>query len=365
MSGTIGASTYGTLDRMLTSASSLRDQYATLQEQTTTGLISQSYSGIASNSSRVLSLSALSSQQTAYQQSITQAQGKATVMQTALSQIGTLVSTLSASALSATTSSSPSAITSMAQQASQALSQLEAALNTSYEGDYVFSGADTSNPPVPATIAGSAMYSQIGTAVGQLATTSGTPSIAATVIATTVTATTAASGAASVATTPPTNIFSNYLSLAGANAAITVQIGPSQSVSLGLPANQIGAPSATGTGNAISDVIRSLAVMANSTSAMASNPDFTTLMQNAATTLTSAGTTLSQESGQIGLSQNTMTAAASSYTSMQTVMASQLSNLTNVDMATVISRMQTVNTQLQSSYQVLGEMSKLNLASYL
>ena len=363
MSNAIGTSTYGTLAQVLASASSLRTQYATLQEQTTTGLVSQSYSGLAGVSSQVMDLNAVVTQNQAYSQSIDVAQGKAAVMQSALSHIGTLVSTMAASALGATGTTSGSSITSMAQQAGQALSQLVALLNTTYGSDYVFSSADTSNPPVPSpdTVTTSGMYTQIGAAVSALATTPSTTPVA-TVIATTV--------SVAASTAPGTTIFSNYLTGAGATAAPTkVQIGPSNSVVLDLPANRnvgaISALSINGTGSAINDVLRSLAVMANSTSSMASNPDFSTLMQNASATLTSANVTLTQESGQIGLTQNAMTAATAGYNAMKTVLTQQVTDLTNVDMATVISKMQAVNTQLQSSYQVLGEMSKLNLANYL
>ena len=88
-------------------------------------------------------------------------------------------------------------------------------------------------------------------------------------------------------------------------------------------------------------------------------------MQNVSATLTSAGNTLAQESGYIGQAQDTMTAAASSQSSSQTVLTAQLSSLTNVDMPTAISNMQEVSNQLQTSYTILGDVSKLNLASYL
>jgi flagellar hook-associated protein 3 FlgL len=275
---------------MLTSASSLRDQYATLQQQTTTGLVSQSYSGLAASAvSQVMNLTALSDQNNAYTQAITQAQGKASVMQTALSQISTLVSAVASNALGITASSPASAVSSLNQQASQALSQLVSALNTNYEGDYVFSGTNTSVAPA----------------------TPGSPP--------------------SFSTATPVN----------------VQIGSSNSVTLGL---------STAGSAAINTIMTTLAGLATATAST---------MQTIAAPLSSAGTTLSQESGQIGLTQNAMTAASTSYASMQTLLASQISDLTNVDMATAISHMQAVNTQLQASYQVLGQMSKLNLASYL
>ena len=364
MSG-IGISSYSTLDQILSSTDSLSSQYAKLQEQTSTGLVSQSYSGIASVSAQVFDLSAAVSQSNAYTQNIAQGQGQASVMQNVLSQIGTIVSSMSASTLSITPNSPGSTVTSLAQQANSDLSQIQSLLNTTYEGNYVFSGADTSNPPIPSPgITSSGMYTQIGSAVSALASTPTTPPLATVISNTT---------SIAASTAPGTTIFSGYLTGAGATSGSTnpvqVQIGPGQSVTLDLPANQnvggVSDPSINGTGNAISDIVGSLAVIANSTSAMISNPDFSTLMQHVSTTLTSAGGTLAQESGYIGLSQDAMTAAGTVESSAQTVMSTQLTNLTNVDMATAISNMQAVSTQLQSSYTVLGELSKLNLASYL
>jgi flagellar hook-associated protein 3 FlgL len=300
MTSPIGTSSYGTLDRMLASAGSLRDQYAALQQQTTSGLVSQSYAGLASVSSQVLDLTAATSQNDAYTQAITVAQGKASVMQGALSQLGTLVSSMATSALSVTGSSPASAVTSMAQQAGQALLQLVSVLNTTYGGDYVFAGADTANPPAAASSPG------------------------------------------------PGATFSSAFA-----APVTVQIGSSQSITLGSSATK----------SAISDIVQQLAIMANATSP--ASPGFQAAMQTAAATLTSAGSTLAQGSGQIGLAQTAMTAATASYSSMQTILTKQLSGLVNVDMATAISHLQTVNSQLQASYKVLGEVSSLNLASFL
>jgi flagellar hook-associated protein 3 FlgL len=308
MSNSIGAGSYGTLDRMLASAGTLRDQYATLQEQTVTGQVSQSYAGLASVSSRVLDLTAATNQNAAYTQVIASAQGKASVMQDALSQLGTMVSKMASGALGVTGSASTAAVTGMAEQARQALTQMASLLNTTFGGDYVFAGADASNPPVPSP--GS------------------------------VTPSSAAAG----------TIFS-----ASFNAAppVDVHIGASESVSLGLGADK----------SALNDIVQTLAVMANSTSP--SSAGFADSMQAAATKLTAAGASLAQEGEQIGLTQNTMTSATASHAATQTLLTNQFSDLTNVDMATAISHMQAVNSQLQASYKVLGEMSSLNLASFL
>jgi flagellar hook-associated protein 3 FlgL len=360
MSGTTGISSYSSLDQILASASSLSSQYATLQEQTTTGLVSQSYSGVASVSSQVMDLTATINQGNAYTQNITQAQGQASAMQNVLSELGTLVSNMATSALTISPSSPASTVTSLAQQASDDLSQVAALLNTTYEGNYVFSGADTANPPItsPGSLTSSSMFTNIGSLVSTFAAGSGTTSASAVI-----------SNASSIMATG--TIFSPYLTAAATTTTpvtpAQVEIGPSEYVTVALPATQnVGAAAdPSGTGSAITDILGSLAVIANSTSAMASSSNFTTLMQNVSATLTSAGNTLAQESGYIGQSQDTMTAAANSQSSAQTLLTTQLSNLTNVDMATAISNLQEVSTQLQTSYTVLGEVSKLNLASYL
>ena len=83
--------------------------------------------------------------------------------------------------------------------------------------------------------------------------------------------------AIAASTAPGTTVFSGYLTNAGLTAAPSkIQISATQQISLGLPANQnVGATSApAGTGNAISDILRSLAVVANSSTAISSNPRF-------------------------------------------------------------------------------------------
>jgi flagellin-like hook-associated protein FlgL len=364
VSGAVGGATYGALNQILAASTSLGTQIGTLQQQVSSGKVTESYSGLASAASQVQALNEALSQTNAYTATITTAQGKATAMQDALTQIQSLVSTMASATLGLTGSSASSSVDGVATQAQQALQQLGSLLNTTYGGDYVFSGADTANPPVPApdNITSSAMYTQIGTAVAALATTPSTTPVA-TVIANTVTA----------AASPSAGVFSSYLTGAGATAGATapvqVQIGTNESVTLDLPANQnVGAvsdPSIDGTGNAITDVMRALAVVANSTGTMAGNPDFATLMQNAATTLTSANTTLAQESGQIGLSQQAMTTATNAYSTTQTNLSARLSNLTDVNMASAISQLQTVSNQLEASYRVISMASSLDLASYL
>lgn len=363
MTNSIGSSTYGSLDRMLASVDVLQTQYEVLQQQTTTGKISQSYAGLATTSSQVLDLTAASSQGAAYSQSIEYAQGKASIMQDALTQINSIANKMAAASLNLVGTSSSGTIQSVAEQAKLALQQIAALMNSKYAGDYVFTGADTSNPPVPSaeTISGSGMFTQIGAQVATLAKVPTVPSIG-TVIANTV--------SIASSTAPGTTVFSGYLTGSGATASmVTVQISDSQRIVLDLPANRnVGAtsdPGITGTGNAVTDIMRSLSVIANSTGAMAANPDFAALMKDATRTLTSAAGTVSEEAGQIGLAQGAMTTATTANASLKTLLDKQLSILTNVDMASAISRLQAVNTQLQASYKILSLARNLNLSSYL
>ncbi len=363
MTAPIGPSTYGPLDRMLASARSLQGQSEVLQEQTVTGKISQSYAGLASASSQVLDLTAVTRQAAAYSQTIEYAQGKASVMQDVLTQVNGIASTMAAATLGAGGTTSPAAIQGMAEQARLALQQIASLMNAKYAGDYVFAGADTSNPPVPSAegITASGMFTQIGAQVAALAAAPTNPPVG-TVIANTV----------SIASSPAagTTVFSAYLIGAGATAsAVSVQVSDFQRVTLDLPANRnvsaASDPAISGTGNAISDIMRSLAVIANTTGAMAANPDFATLMKDATRTLSSASQTVSEEAGQIGLAQNTMTTATASHASLKTILDKQLSVLTDVDMASAISRLQAVNFQLQASYKILSLARSLNLASFL
>ena len=361
MSAPVGSSTYGTLDRLLASVGGLQEQRAGLQQQVSTGKVADSYAGLGVGSARVLDLTAASRRVDAYTQSIAHAQGKAAVMQDALGGIGKLVNDVMARTLDLSDTSPGATVEAVALQAKQALQQIGSLLNTTYAGDYVFAGADTANPPVPGDVTSSGMFAQIGAQVANLATIPTAPAVAD-IIANTVT----------IAADPTagTTVFSAYLAGAGTAAPLgEVQVGDAERVSLDLPANRnagaVSDPAINGTGSAMSDILRSLAVVANSIPAMRANPDFGTLMRDAARTLTSAGQTLAVESGRIGMTQNAMTAAAEGHASMKLVLSKQLSGLTDVDWPTAISRLKAVEAQLEASYNVLSTARRLNLASYL
>lgn len=363
MSTAIGPSSSGTLGRLLDSLASQQAEYGTLQQQTATGKLATSYAELGPMSGQVVDLTATTGRLDAYGQAIATAQGKAAVMQNALTQLNTVASKMAAAALTLSGSGTAGSVESVAQEARQALSQVVSLLNTRSGSDYVFSGADTANPPVPSpdSVTSSGLYTKIGAQVAALATTPTSPAID-TVIANTV----------SIAKDPSagTTIFSGYLTGAGTNAPLgSIQIADSEKVSLDLPANRnaraTSDPSINGTGSAMNDVLRSLSVIANSTGAMASNPDFRALMKDASSTLTSAATTLTAEAGQIGLTQGTLTTVAASHASLKSALTTQLGGLTDVDMAKTISKLQAVGTQMQASYNVLSIARSLNLASYL
>lgn len=359
----VGPSTYGPLDRMLASSSGLQTQLDNLQQQTTTGKVSQSYSGIAPNASQVIDLTAAMKQGDAYIDSISYAQGKASVMQASLTQIQSIASKMSDAALTLTGTSSAEGVHDAAEQARMALRQVASLINTKYGGDYVFAGADTANAPIPhpESITSSGFYTQIGAQIAGL-TTHPTSSSAAAVIANTV--------SIASSTAPGTTPFSRYLSGPGLTAAtVTVEIASSQRVALDLPANRnVGAvsdPAISGTGNAISDIMRSLSVMANATGAMATNPDLQALMKDSVRTLTSAAGTVTEESAVIGIAQQSMTSAAAQHASMRTIAEKQMSGLTDVDMAATVTRLQAVSSQLEASYKVLSMARSLTLSNFL
>jgi flagellar hook-associated protein 3 FlgL len=360
MSGFIGSSTYSPLDVLLASTRSLETQQSALQEQTTTGLISQSYSGLGTSTAAVLDLQATTNASTAYSQAITTAQGKAAAMQAALSQIASMVSSMASSTLSLSGTAQSNSVDTVAQQAKVDLQQLTAILNTSYAGDYVFSGADTANPPIAdaSAITSSSMYTTIGSALSGLV---GSPS-SGTVASVVATATAAPSN-----TGAGTSVYSTYLTGAGATEAtsspVSVAIGVGESVTLDMPANQISGNSASG--DAMSKIIGSLALVANSTGSMAGNSTFQSLMSSVTTTLNSALSSVNQTTGDLGVTQDALTNASSAQQSLQTLLATQLNGLTNVDLPSAISKLDAVNNQLQDSYTLIGKAESLNLASYL
>jgi flagellar hook-associated protein 3 FlgL len=257
MSGitSISGQTYGPLTQIIENASATKQQLDKLTEQSSTGLISQTYAGLGGGAAAtVLTVSPQISAANAQISAINAVTGPMTTQQNAMTEISSITTGLVSQldSLNTTNSSSASAVITAAQSA---LQQVAGLLDTQDGENYVFGGQDNGEAPVPDpnSITNSGFYTQIQTAVAALSTNG------------TAATNTAILGIAS-SNTAGTTPFSTGLSASPGLPSLTLENG--QQVTTGIAANSNASVTSPGTGTTstgsyMRDILAGLASIAS------------------------------------------------------------------------------------------------------
>jgi flagellin-like hook-associated protein FlgL len=250
----------------------------------------------------------------------------------------------------------PSNVDTIAADAQDALKQVAELLNTQDGGIYIFGGQDSSNPPVPDgdNILSSGFYTQINAAVGQLSTNGAT-------------ATTATTLQVAESNTTGTTPFSDYLSQPGA-AAQVVETGSGSTTQIGILANTNAAVTSTGsstTGSYMRDLMRALATIGSMSSSQVSDPNFSALVQDTTSSLNGVVSAMDSDVGVMGDRQTALTTLSTTLSTTSTALTGQISAAQDVDMAATLSKLTSVQTQLQASYKLITSANSLSLVNFL
>ncbi len=362
MSGSVsatGQSDSGWLSGLIANAGTVRQKLETLSNQATTGLISSTYAGLGVGTTVSLDLNPEIANMQTWQNNISQASGSMQVTQTTMTQLQSIASSFY-SQVNSLNSSSGSSVSAIAASARSALQQVAGLLDTTNGNTYVFGGADSTNPPVPGPnqILSSGFYTQINTAVGNLAT-NGAAATTASILAT------ASSNAAG------TSPFSAYMSQPAATlvaGAPVVQVGQDQMVQTGLLASANSAVTSTGsstTGSYMRDLMGALATIGSLSSSQIGTSGFQSLVQSTGASLQGVVSAMAGDAGVLGDTQAALTATQTQLGATSTALTTQVSGAQNVDMAQTLSNLTLAQTQLQASYQVIAGMSALSLVKFL
>lgn len=139
-------STYGALQSLLQNMGTVQNSLNNSQEQVSSGYVSQTFDGISPDVQRLTSMNAQLTRISNYQTGNTTIIGQMQTASTVLGQATTIagsIKSLIQSQISGTLN-----VSAFNQQIQSQLSSLAAALNTSYGGNYIFGGTNTSSPPV-------------------------------------------------------------------------------------------------------------------------------------------------------------------------------------------------------------------------
>ena len=312
----------GLVGQLTLNSAAIKTRLNAALEQESTGKIAATYAGLGAAGARAsLDLRPAEQHLQTWQTNIGTATARLGVTQAALTQIGSIASNFFAQTNNIN-DVGVSEVGTIAANAKLALQQVAQLLNAKSGNVYVFSGQDTGNPPLTSTDP-----AVIG------------PQLLAT-----------------PATTAP---FSATLG----TAVPTVEVGEGQTVQVGLLANQntLATSQAPTSGSYIRDVLTSLATLANLTA----GPAAATTAASVHSTLGSAVAALSDEQGALGDLQSGLTKRQTTLASIQTALSAQVSNAEDVDAAATLTTVQSLQAQLQASYQLIAGVKSLTLSSYL
>ena len=351
----IGSASFSMMNGLVDNAATVRQKLNTLTTQISSGRVSDSYAGLGAGAQVSLSVGPQIAHAQTWQANIDAASGNMQVTQTAMSQIQQIANSFYGQ-MPSLNNSAFSEIDSVAQQARSALQQVANLLDTRNGDTYVFAGQDSANPPVPNpdTILSSGFYTQVEAAVGGLAA-NGAAATAATTLAL---------GSSNAAGTTP---FSAYQSQPPLQIP-TVQVGDSQRVQIALLAGANASVTSAGsstTGSYMRDLMRSLATIGSLSSSQSGLGGFRELISDTTSSLGSAITAMASDAGNLGNTQTSLAAIRTSLSDTVTALTAQVSSVQDVDMAAALSQLQLVQTQMQSSYQLIINWSSMSLVKFL
>lgn len=309
------------INQLAANSTAVQQQLAAVLEQQSTGRVSDSYAGLNTAVRTSVDLRPAMAQSQTWQANIDAAGARLDLTQTVMKQISAVAQEFYAQTNNINDINAAD-VPNIAAQAKSALQQVAQLLNTKQGDTYVFAGQDSHNAPVPDTDP-------------------------------------AAVGAALLASDTATSPFSATLG----TAVPQVEVGDGQFVSVGLVANAntLSTSQAPTTGSYMRDLMRGLATLANMTPATAT----LALGADTRTRLGSAITAMATETGALGTVQADLQARQATLAAVQTTLTKQVSGVEEADMALVATRVASLQTQLQASYQVIAGVKSLTLANFL
>ena len=286
-----------------------QSDWAKAQLQQSSGLVSQDFVGLSTDSRTVLSLSREIEQSQTWATAATNAQARTEVMYSAIGSMTSVMTDLRTAISSAISSPDNSSLLNSAQTLKDSLLS---EMNKQYNGLYLFAGSNTDTAPVDVTsYPSSSPYD---------------------------------------ATAVDTSYYT------GDNTALSVRISSEQTVSYGVTANNA----------AFEEALRAVeAVIQAASDTSLSSADLTAALQSALTVANQATTDLANLQATVSVNASSLKNAATEQTTYVTLLKTSLSNVKEVDAAEVAVRVATLQTQLTASYSAVSDIAQMSLVKFL
>ena len=347
------------LGRLNADSALIRARVETLSRQGASGRRAEVLGDIAPDAPRMINLGRDIGRRETYGSAIDQALGRTGVMQATLQRLKDIASEFRSNVTIRLDPKDPAALATVQARAKSAALEVGALLNTRVNGEYLFGGSDLSRPPVPdaAGLLTGPLATSIGAQIASL-----TDSNAAGVAAGTLAAA-QDQGAGS-----PFSAFLEDPAAGGTEPRRSVPAGDGLNVAYGIAANRNGTASSSGetTGSWARDLLRGLLSMAALGPGQAAQADgFNALAGTLRSGMQSAEEALSEEMGALGSVEKQLGTAKTRHQAITDTLRSQLADITDVDLASTLTRLQATRNSLEASYRMTSSLASLTLAQFL
>jgi len=243
-------------------------------------------------------------------------------------------------------------------EAAALLEEVRSLLNSAVDGDFLFNGRDSANPPLPQPITTSGMFSQIQAQLNSLA-----PGNAPTVISQIFVSASSNMGG----TTPFSPYLSNPPGLTEARLSVRIDLDLEVAWGVKANANAVASSSAPTTGSAVRDLLLALSAIANLSDAQraAAPDDFREVLSTLRATLVSARDALASESGAFGLTQTVLKETRKRHEALAVVFHRVASEAEDADLARLATQRALLETQLEANFRIVASLRQLSLANFL
>jgi flagellar hook-associated protein 3 FlgL len=295
---------------VLLSIMSAQTAQATAEQQVTTGKLADDLSGYASQADALTASRSLQARLTTYQANGSALSDKLTAQDQALASVATATQNASNAVTEALANGDGTALMTTLQSQ---LNTATSALNTQYNGQYLFAGTNTSTAPVDAS------------SLSDL---------------------TGSGGAAGVFTNNQTQTVS--------------RLDDNTTVTTGVLASDVGTPLFTAL-----QTIQAYSAGPNGPLTGTLTTAQTTFLQGVVSTLNSAYASANNAVAANGVVQQQVAASQTSLTAQQSALKNTLGDLTDADAATAATNLQLAQTALQASAQVFATLNNASLLTVL
>ena len=314
----------------------LRGKVDEAQQQASSGKKSTTMSGLGANgAAQALSLRAQSNLFTAYTDNLSNAKTRFAIMDTAIGSVTDSARDVLSTLRSQLQDTSPKASI-ISESVKANLSDFVSKLNTQFNGRYVFSGDDLGTAPLnnPAA-ANSSMATLVS---GWLA---GTP-----------TAASVASAARGVSGTAL-----GYSSSSLMSGSVTTRGDDSTDIDLTLRAHESG----------FSDIMRGMAIISNlpQPTNATEQKNYWAVVNGAIKLLDEGAAAVDQTQGVLGARARNVDDLLTQHSQNQAAYETYIGDVEDVDAADAAIKFQSLQTQLQTSYSIIGQLKNLSLVNYL